>query len=84
MCSMLGTRQLPKQSFQVTCVLRYAVHTGGASEMKTEPARAFDRARAYYSMLMLPADEVLKVAGEKPLRYSAGEWMALLQVSWRG
>ncbi len=60
---------------------RGALCAGGASELKTEPARAFDRARSYYSMLMLPADEVLKVAGEKPMRYSAGEWMALLQVS---
>jgi hypothetical protein len=54
---------------------------GGTQEhLKTEPLRAFDRARSYYSMLMLPADEVLKVAGEKPLRYSGSEWLALLQV----
>jgi hypothetical protein len=55
--------------------------TGGA--FRPESARAFEKARAYYSLLTLPADAVLKAALDRPTRFTSAEYLALLQVSIR-
>ena len=41
---------------------------------------AFEKARAYYSLLTLPPDALIKAAAEKPKRFTSSEYMALLQV----
>ncbi|KXZ42768.1 hypothetical protein GPECTOR_119g399 [Gonium pectorale] len=48
-------------------------------ETRGERGRMFDRARAYYGLLLVPADEVVRAAGERPGRFLYAEWMALLQ-----
>lgn len=41
---------------------------------------AFDRARAYYALLTVPVEEVLRQVSERPSRFDYTEWFALLQV----
>jgi hypothetical protein len=50
---------------------------GGAAEV----SRAYDRAKQYYTLVGLPADEVVRLAGDRPGRFSVAEWEALLLVS---
>lgn len=54
----------------------YSTNAGGSAEV----SRAYDRANSYYTLVGLPADEVVRLAAEKPGRYSLAEWEALLQV----
>lgn len=53
--------------------------TGGA--FRPESARAFEKARAYYGLLTVPADALLRAAAERPTRFTATEYTAMLQVS---
>ncbi|KAK9837523.1 hypothetical protein WJX81_008555 [Elliptochloris bilobata] len=53
---------------------------GGA--FRPEAARAFDKARAYYGLLALPAAGLLRVAAERPGRFFPAEYQALLQVKY--
>ncbi|GIL50762.1 hypothetical protein Vafri_6903, partial [Volvox africanus] len=48
-------------------------------ETRGERGRAFDKARAYYGLLLVPPDEVVRAATERPGRFLYAEWMALLQ-----
>lgn len=57
---------------------------GGASKPSVECQRAFERATGYYTLITLPAEEVARLAADKPLRYSVAEWEALLSVSVPG
>ena len=50
---------------------------GGA--FRPESARAFEKARAYYSLLTLSPDALIKLAAEKPKRFTPAEYMSLLQ-----
>jgi hypothetical protein len=43
-------------------------------------SRAYDRAKQYYTLVGLPADEVVRLAGDRPGRFSVAEWEALLLV----
>lgn len=52
--------------------------TGGA--FRPESARAFEKARAYYSLLTVPPDALLKAATDRPTRFTPTEYMALMQV----
>jgi hypothetical protein len=52
---------------------------GGA--FRPESARAFEKARAYYGLLTVPADALLRAAAERPTRFTAAEYTAMLQVS---
>ncbi|KAL6751509.1 hypothetical protein V8C86DRAFT_2777103 [Haematococcus lacustris] len=54
-----------------------------AARMASRTA-AFDRARAYFQLLNLPAEEVVRLASEQPMRFAYFEWMALLQVQVPG
>jgi hypothetical protein len=45
-----------------------------------DSARAYERAKAYYTLISLPAEEVVRLAADRPLRYSVSEWQALLAV----
>lgn len=45
-----------------------------------ECLRAYERAKGYYTLITLPAEEVVRLAADKPLRYSVAEWEALLAV----
>lgn len=47
---------------------------------RPEAARAFERARAYYSLLTLPVEGLLRAASDKPTRFTQMEYQALLQV----
>ncbi|WIA23609.1 hypothetical protein OEZ85_000318 [Tetradesmus obliquus] len=49
---------------------------GGAAEV----SRAYDRAKQYYTLVGLPAEEVVRLAGDRPGRFSVAEWQALLLV----
>lgn len=42
--------------------------------------RVYNTARDYYGLLNAPPEEVLRCASESPGTYTAGEWLALLQV----
>lgn len=44
-----------------------------------ERSRVWDRSRGYYGLLLVPPDEVVRAAGERPGRFAYAEWMALLQ-----
>ena len=46
----------------------------------TWPLQLYDRVRAYYSLLSLQPEEVLRAAAERPMKYGYADWMALLQV----
>lgn len=56
-----------------------AMAAGGAASV-AECARAYERAKGYYTLITLPAEEVVRLAVDKPLRYSPAEWRALLAV----
>lgn len=56
------------------------VSLGAASVGSAECQRAYERAKGYYTLITLPADEVVRLAVDKPLRYSVAEWEALLSV----
>ncbi|EIE27841.1 hypothetical protein COCSUDRAFT_83461 [Coccomyxa subellipsoidea C-169] len=53
--------------------------TGGA--FRPESARAFEKARAYYGLLTVPADALLRAAAERPTRFTATEYTAMLQLT---
>ena len=53
---------------------------GGRTPAQPQAVRAFDRARTYYGLLTLPADALVKVAIDKPQRFSPAEYQAILQV----
>ncbi|KAI8462821.1 MAG: hypothetical protein J3K34DRAFT_527482 [Monoraphidium minutum] len=53
---------------------------GGAVGGVAEAVRGYERAKGYYTLITLPCDEVLRLAADKPLRYSVPEWEALLAV----
>lgn len=52
---------------------------GGA--FRPESARAFEKARAYYGLLTVPTDALLRAAAERPTRFTATEYTAMLQVN---
>lgn len=56
-----------------------AMAAGGAASV-AECARAYERAKGYYTLITLPADEVVRLAVDKPLRFNPAEWQALLAV----
>lgn len=47
--------------------------------MLSEVASRVAQARAYYGLLALPADALLRVAAERPGRFFPAEYQALLQ-----
>ena len=51
---------------------------GGA--FRPEAVRAFERARTYYTLLTYSADSLVKVAADRPGRFTPSEYLALLQV----
>ncbi len=51
---------------------------------KAVAVAAFDKAKAYYTLVGVPASEVVRLAAEKPLRFSVAEWFALLEVDFPG
>ena len=51
--------------------------------MSADVMRAYDRAKAFYTLVGLPAVEAVLLASEKPGRYSVAEWGSLLQVTIR-
>ena len=57
-----------------------AEHASAGVSSNAESARAYERAKGYYTLITLPADEVVRLAVDKPLRYSPAEWRALLAV----
>jgi hypothetical protein len=64
---------------------------GGAAAGPVVPAngvadcvRAYERAKGYYTLVTLPAAEVVRLAVDKPLRYTVAEWEALLEVKVPG
>ena len=67
---------------RLLAVVQPALSSLGAAgaAFRPESARAFEKARAYYGLLMLPADGLIKAAAEKPKRFTSAEYMALLQV----
>lgn len=67
---------------RLLAVVQPALSSLGAAgaAFRPESARAFEKARAYYSLLTLPADGLIKAAAEKPKRFTSAEYMALLQV----
>jgi hypothetical protein len=52
---------------------------GGA--FRPEAVRAFERARTYYTLLTYSADSLVKVAADRPGRFTPSEYLALLQVA---
>ncbi len=48
---------------------------------RPEAARAFERARTYYSLLTLPVEGLLRAATDKPTAFTPAEYLALLQVT---
>jgi hypothetical protein len=50
---------------------------GGA--FRPEAARAFEKARAYYGLLTVSVDTLLKAASDRPGRFTPAEYLALLQ-----
>jgi hypothetical protein len=52
--------------------------TGGS--FRPETSRQFEKARAYYNLLQLSADELVKVVSDRPARFTPAEYLALLQV----
>ncbi|CAL5223744.1 g6305 [Coccomyxa viridis] len=71
---------------RLLAVVQPALSSLGAAgaAFRPESARAFEKARAYYSLLTLPADGLIKAAAEKPKRFTSAEYMALLQVDYAG
>ena len=67
---------------RLLAVVQPALSSLGAAgaAFRPESARAFEKARAYYSLLTLPPDALIKAAAEKPKRFTPSEYMALLQV----
>eukprot|EP00879_Flechtneria_rotunda_P022311 GHRR01023540.1.p1 GENE.GHRR01023540.1~~GHRR01023540.1.p1 ORF type:complete len:213 (+),score=84.92 GHRR01023540.1:344-982(+) len=61
-------------------VAAQATPAGGSSGV----GRAYDRAKSYFTLVGLPADEVIRLAADKPGRFSLAEWEALLQVQVPG
>lgn len=49
---------------------------GGAAEVH----RAYDKAKQYYTLAGLPVDEVVRLAADRPGRFTVAEWEALLLV----
>lgn len=43
-------------------------------------SRAYDKAKQYYTLAGLPVDEVIRLAADRPGRFTVGEWEALLLV----
>lgn len=54
--------------------------SSGGGSFVPEASRAFERARTYYTLLTAPAESLLKSAAERSDRFTASEYMALLQV----
>ena len=67
---------------RLLAVVQPALSSLGAAgaAFRPESARAFEKARAYYSLMTLPPDALIKAAAEKPKRFTPSEYMALLQV----
>ncbi len=70
---------------------RYAVHAGGRAAVTwflplwlLHLLNTMSPHANICSMLSMPADELLRVAGDRPNRYSPSEWVALLAVAVPG
>ncbi|PRW57112.1 exocyst complex component SEC8 [Chlorella sorokiniana] len=68
MCRMLASLQ-PALS---------GVGTTGTGSFRPEAARAFDRAKLYYTLLTYSAEGLVATVAEKPHRFSGPEYLALL------
>lgn len=68
---------------RLLAVLQPALSSLGAAggAFRPESARAFEKARAYYGLLTVPTDALLRAAAERPTRFTPSEYLALLQVS---
>ncbi|MEW5303809.1 MAG: hypothetical protein WDW36_006464 [Sanguina aurantia] len=55
-------------------------HAAECLRDEARTARVYNTAREYYGLLNAPPEEVLRCASESPGTYTAGEWLALLQV----
>jgi hypothetical protein len=53
---------------------------GGGLASAAGCARAYERAKGYYTLITLPAHEVVRLAVDRPARYTPAEWGALLSV----
>lgn len=49
-------------------------------ETRGDRGGAFDAARSFYALLIVPVDSVLAALNDRPGRFLYAEWMALLQV----
>jgi hypothetical protein len=55
----------------------YVAHAGPTADI----VRAYDRSKSFYTLVGLPASEVVLLAADRPGRYSVAEWESLLQVT---
>ncbi len=46
-----------------------------------QASRSFERARTYFTLLTYSADSLVKVAADRPGRFTPTEYLALLQVT---
>lgn len=63
-------------------VLQPGLAAAGAAggQFRPEAVRVFERARTYYTLLTYSADSLVKVAADRPGRFTPSEYLALLQV----
>lgn len=56
---------------------------GRSSDMsaKSDANKPFDRARAYYGLLLCSPEALIRAAADQPTKFSLAEYTALLQVS---
>ena len=52
--------------------------SGGVASARPEATRAFDKAKLYYTLLTYSVEGLLATVAEKPHRFSAAEYSALL------
>ncbi|KAK9815816.1 hypothetical protein WJX72_010122 [[Myrmecia] bisecta] len=69
---------------RMLAVLQPALSALGATGgfFRPEASRQFEKARTYYGLVTYKADDLLKAAAEKPTRFTAAEYTALLQVNF--
>jgi hypothetical protein len=74
-----GVARMVRQLTVLQPGLAAAGAAGGA--FRPEAVRAFERARTYYTLLTYSADSLVKVAADRPGRFTPSEYLALLQVA---
>lgn len=85
-CAARGAQEINQHGVARMCRLLAVLQPGLSSlgaaggAFRPEAARAFEKARAYYGLLTLPPEALLKAAADRPDRFTAPEYLALLQV----